>query len=113
MLLSGNRTIEESIAAVKWPGKVFENVCALLQGLLGESTVESLVSIGIRAENARMPRPPVLRSSATAEGGEGRGASAKQKRSIVGMDEPLDSLESLIKPPLVNGEGQPKASGSG
>jgi hypothetical protein len=101
MLLSGNRTIEESIAAVKWPGKVFENVCALLQGLLGESTVESLVSIGIRAENARMPRPP------------GRGASAKQKRSIVGMDEPLDSLESLIKPPLVNGEGQPKASGSG
>ena len=29
------------------------------------------------------------------------------------MYEPLDSLESLFKPPLINGEGQPKASGSG
>jgi hypothetical protein len=101
MVLLGNRTIEKSIAAVKCREKLFENVRALLQGLLGGRKVESLVTIGIRAENARMPRPG------------GRGILPKQERLVVGMDEPLNSLESLFQPPLVNGEGQPKASGSG
>jgi hypothetical protein len=39
MVLLGNRTIEKSIAAVKCPEKLFENVCALLQGRLGGSKV--------------------------------------------------------------------------
>jgi hypothetical protein len=60
MVLLGNRTIEKSIAAVKCPDKLFENACALLQGLLGGRKVESLVSIGTLAENAGMPRPPSL-----------------------------------------------------
>jgi hypothetical protein len=42
MVWLGNGTIEKSIAAVKWPGKLFEKVCALLQGLLVESTVGKL-----------------------------------------------------------------------
>jgi len=37
MVSLGNRTIEKSIAAVKGPDKLFKNVCALIQGLLGRS----------------------------------------------------------------------------
>jgi hypothetical protein len=58
IVLLGNRTIEKSIPAVKCPDKLFESICALLQGLLGGRKFESLVSIGIRAENAGIHHPP-------------------------------------------------------
>jgi len=67
MVSLGNRTIEESISAVKCPYKLVESA----------------------------------------------GVLPKQEGLIVGVDEPLGSLESLLKPPFVNGEGQAKAFHTG